>query len=281
MPKTSVESRAATVATTEQGERLPLRRFLVAAAAGIVAAAIAMNLPMGWLAEFDALPLHPLIVHGVIVALPAAAIWFVLAAWRPAVLVRTWWLGWTLAVLAVVGVSMAESSGESLAAAVGNPAEHAEAGDRVGPVAMALAVLVLALVFLRLVRRVGPLDRVVAVLGTVVAISMFPLTYLAGHSGAEAVWQEPYAQAKEPIATDMRTIPAAEVARHSTATDCWTIVDGSVYNVTSFVSRHPAGPGDLDRMCGGDASDSFLGQHQGQAEPEEWLATLRLGTVGN
>lgn len=255
--------------------------FAGAAAIGLVLIVITMNLPMGWLAEFDALPLHPLLVHGVIVVLPVAAIWFVLAAWRPNVVARTWWLGWTLAVLAVIGVSMAESSGESLAAAVGNPVEHAEAGDRVGPVAAALALLVLALVFLRLVRRVGPLDRVVAVLGTLVAVALFPLTYLAGHSGAEAVWKEPYAQAKAPITTDLRTIPAAEVARHATSTDCWTIVDGSVYDVTSFIARHPAGPGDIERMCGRDASDSFLGQHQGQAEPEDWLATLRIGTVGN
>jgi len=254
--------------------------FAAAAAAGVVLIAVFLNLPAEMWAEIDELPLHPLIVHGVIVALPATAIWFMVAAWRPKVLARTWWLGWTLAVLSVLGVIVASSSGESLAAAVGNPDEHAEAGDRLGPVTLVMAVLVLALVFVGLIRRIGPLDRVVAVVGTLVAVALFPLTYLAGHSGAEAVWQETYAEAKEPIATDQRTFTMAEVERRNTPAECWTIVDGVVYDVTSFISRHPAGGADIRAMCGRDASDSFLGQHQGQAEPEEWLATLRIGTVG-
>lgn len=201
--------------------------FAGSAAVGVVPIAMFLNLPMGLWAEVDELPLHPLVIHGVIVVLPATAIWFVLAAWRPNV----------------------------------------------------LAALVLAPVFLRLVRRVGPIDRVVAVLGTLVAVALFPLTYLAGHSGAEAVWQEAYAEAREPIATDQRTCTLAEVERRNTPAECWAIVDGVVDDVTSFISRHPAGPGDIERMCGRDASDSFLGQQQGQAEPEEWLATLRSGIV--
>lgn len=259
---------------------LSLRSFLIAAAIGIVpVVAVSQFLPMGALADFDELPLHPLIVHGVIVALPAVAVWFVVAAWRPQVLVRTWWLGWALAVIAVLGTLAAASSGESLAAAVGNPAEHAEAGDRLGPVSLAMAVLVLALVYLRLVRRLGPTDRVVSVLGTIVAVALLPLTYVAGHTGAEAVWKEPYAEARQPIVEVPGTYTVAEVARHASPEDCWTIVNGTVYDVTSFISRHPAGAADIRAMCGRDASDDFLGQHEGQREPEDWLATLRIGAV--
>merc|ERR1712054_717719 len=31
----------------------------------------------------------------------------------------------------------------------------------------------------------------------------------------------------------------AEVAKHTTKTDCWVVVDGQVLNVTSFLSQHP------------------------------------------
>ena len=52
-----------------------------------------------------------------------------------------------------------------------------------------------------------------------------------------------------------------------------------MYDVTSFVSRHPAGSADIRDMCGRDATEDFLGEHGGQGEPEKWLATLRIGTV--
>jgi len=43
-----------------------------------------------------------------------------------------------------------------------------------------------------------------------------------------------------------QTLPnytAAQVAQHSTSTDCWIILNSNeVYNVTAFLSIHPAGP---------------------------------------
>jgi len=32
-----------------------------------------------------------------------------------------------------------------------------------------------------------------------------------------------------------------EVAKHTTKTDCWVVVNGEVLNVTSFLSEHPGG----------------------------------------
>ena len=37
------------------------------------------------------------------------------------------------------------------------------------------------------------------------------------------------------------TISMAELARHNTAKDFWTAVDGLVYNVTLFAPQHPGG----------------------------------------
>jgi acyl-lipid (8-3)-desaturase len=33
----------------------------------------------------------------------------------------------------------------------------------------------------------------------------------------------------------------AEVAVHNTPSDCWLVIHGKVYDVTSYIARHPGG----------------------------------------
>jgi hypothetical protein len=255
------------------------RKFIALTAAGIIPIIVVMSLPMGTWADFTALPMHPLIVHGVIVALPVAALWLLLAVWKPAVLERTFPALWVLSVLAVIGVVAAKSSGDSLAAAVGLPEAHAAAGNRLIPVSIAMAATVLAFGFFRLVRPSTVLATGARALGAVAAVAVLPLVYVAGHSGAESVWEEEYAEAQEPIGVGDLSLSMDEVARHDTVEDCWAVVEGNVYDLTTFVARHPAGAGDIEEMCGTDATDDFVGEHGGQGEPEKWLDTLKIGVI--
>lgn len=41
---------------------------------------------------------------------------------------------------------------------------------------------------------------------------------------------------------ELPIITAAEVAEHTEKTDCWVILHGGVYDVTSFLAEHPGGP---------------------------------------
>lgn len=258
------------------------KRFIVHALAGIIPIGVFLLLPMGTWADITALPMHPLIVHGVIVALPIAAIWMLVSVWRPRVLTRTFSVLWGLSVLAALGVIAAKSSGDSLAAAVGLPSAHADAGNRLIPVSIALAVIVLIFGY---VTRVRPSRRLTAgarTLGGVAALAVLPLTYAAGHSGAEAVWEEEYAEAQQPISREELRLSMDEVMRHDTPTDCWSVVDGTVYDMTTFIARHPAGGSDIvEYMCGQDATEDFLGEHDGQGEAEKWLATLKIGVLAD
>lgn len=48
-----------------------------------------------------------------------------------------------------------------------------------------------------------------------------------------------------------------EVAKHNIASDCWVVVRGRVYNLTSFSSLHTGGSDKILYNCGKDGTNSF------------------------
>ena len=59
----------------------------------------------------------------------------------------------------------------------------------------------------------------------------------------------------------LKSFTAEEVARHAAANDCWVVIKGRVYDVTSYVEEHPGGLAIL-KNAGGDATAGFHGpQH--------------------
>lgn len=134
------------------------------------------------------LPLHPLVVHGVVVLLPLMAVLTV----GVAVLGR-WSRGaWPVVagnVVVTLMVLVARESGRRLQAAlpVQNEAieRHASLGDRL-PL-FALGVLA-ASVVVALVRSSTRMRWVGVVLTVVAAAAAITWTVLTGHSGAFAVW---------------------------------------------------------------------------------------------
>lgn len=82
-----------------------------------------------------------------------------------------------------------------------------------------------------------------------------------------------------PTTTPSASYTLATVALHKSASDCWTTVDGSVYNVTSWIAQHPGGSGAIISMCGVDGSSAFSGQHGGQKRPTSELASFKIGIL--
>lgn len=74
---------------------------------------------------------------------------------------------------------------------------------------------------------------------------------------------------------------AVQVGSHDSAASCWTVVNGNVYDLTSWIAKHPGGQGSIKMMCGADASDAFNQQHGGQGGPERILASYKIGTFLN
>lgn len=72
---------------------------------------------------------------------------------------------------------------------------------------------------------------------------------------------------------------AAQVAAHATAGDCWSIVNGKVYDLTSWIAQHPGGPSPIKSMCGKDATAAFNAQHASTKAAQSMLATFQIGTL--
>lgn len=80
-------------------------------------------------------------------------------------------------------------------------------------------------------------------------------------------------------AAQAATYTRAQVAQHSTTSDCWTIIGRNVYNLTPYVPNHPGGPGQIARVCGKVGTSAFNGQHGGNASIARMLKDYRIGNV--
>ncbi|KAF9174525.1 hypothetical protein BGX21_000902 [Mortierella sp. AD011] len=60
----------------------------------------------------------------------------------------------------------------------------------------------------------------------------------------------------------LRSISAAEVAKHNTPEDCWVIVNGQVLDVTKFLPDHPGGKKAILIFAGRDATEEFNMLHK-------------------
>jgi cytochrome b involved in lipid metabolism len=71
----------------------------------------------------------------------------------------------------------------------------------------------------------------------------------------------------------------ATVRKHRTATDCWSAVNGGVYNLTQWIGKHPGGSSAILSLCGKNGSAAFNGQHGGSAKVAAVLKPYRIGRL--
>jgi L-lactate dehydrogenase (cytochrome) len=60
----------------------------------------------------------------------------------------------------------------------------------------------------------------------------------------------------EPVlhTTDSGLISYSEVLKHNNTDSCWMIIEGRVYDVTTFLDQHPGGAGILLKNSGRDST---------------------------
>jgi hypothetical protein len=150
--------------------------------------------------HIGSLPLHPLLVHGVVVLLPLAAVAAMLHAVWPAARRRLGIVTPGLATVALILVPITVKAGEALAAAIGmNPkiARHQQLANTLLPWAIGLFLVAGALwIWYRYLepRQQGARTRLwinggLLVLAMVAGIGSIIDVVMIGDAGARAVWE--------------------------------------------------------------------------------------------
>lgn len=85
-------------------------------------------------------------------------------------------------------------------------------------------------------------------------------------------------------ATGQVTLDTATIAQHNSSTDCWLLIDTTVYDVASYLKLHPGGIGIILPFCGEDATTAFLtkdgrGSHSSVAMQD--LSQFAIGSLGS
>jgi hypothetical protein len=132
------------------------------------------------------LPLHPLVVHFAVILFPISLL-FLIAVVMVARLRSKHLLKAIVAVaLTTPFVFLAQQSGEALSEVLYEPEPHAEYGEMLMP--LALATLLVAVVFWWSLRGPKIFSQLLAVAVISLAFAGIAMTVVVGHSGAAATW---------------------------------------------------------------------------------------------
>jgi len=109
----------------------------------------------------------------------------------------------------------------------------------------------------------------------VIIISLISITPANAASSGGGSAPEP---AQKPVSTNL-PLTLDEVKKHNSAGDCWSIIDGNVYDLTNWVDSHPGGKERITAICGKDGTSSFLGKHSNSNSAKSQLTRFELGKL--
>lgn len=83
----------------------------------------------------------------------------------------------------------------------------------------------------------------------------------------------------EEVAEEPAGYTFADVQANDSASSCWSVINGNVYDLTGWINSHPGGSSRILNLCGTDGSSSFNAMHGGQSNPESRLQSFLLGPL--
>jgi cytochrome b involved in lipid metabolism len=267
----------------------------VSAVLAVLIIATALTPSTLW-AQIAGLPAHPLVVHGVVVLLPLASIFVLVGLFLPKLLKKSHVVVTVVLGVMAINAVAARLSGMALPEVEGMPEFHVQWGTVLVPIAVAMFVIFVVFSLVTYYLPKPLISRLLSILLGILAVASVAVTIVVGHSGTASVWQDTVisetdaessavseSSQGETVTIDepapTREITLDEVALHNTPEDCWTVVDGNVYDLSNFVSSHPGGQSAIQKICGIDGTETFTGKHGGQGAPNQRLSTLKIGEL--
>jgi predicted Zn-dependent protease len=110
------------------------------------------------------------------------------------------------------------------------------------------------------------------------AVIIVSLISIAPANAASSGGGSAPAPAQKPVSTNL-PLTSDEVKKHNSAGDCWSIIDGNVYDLTNWVESHPGGNERITAICGKDGTSSFLGKHSNSNSAKSQLNRFELGKL--
>lgn len=88
------------------------------------------------------------------------------------------------------------------------------------------------------------------IVGVVVVLAAAGLVFFGSKSNYKATPTDSVTASQ--VVTATSTYSLQEVSKHNSANSCWTTINSGVYDVTSWINRHPGGPEAILSLCGKD-----------------------------
>jgi cytochrome b involved in lipid metabolism len=70
-----------------------------------------------------------------------------------------------------------------------------------------------------------------------------------------------------------------DIATHNNATNCYTVINNSVYDLTMWVNIHPGGKRVILSICGIDGTEKFMAKHHGGEKFMNILSRYKIGIL--
>ncbi len=132
------------------------------------------------------LPLHPLVVHFAVILFPISLLGLIAVVMVARLRSKHLLKAIVAVALTTPFVFLAQQSGEALSEVLYEPEPHAEYGEMLMP--LALATLLVAVVFWWSLRGPKIFSQLLAVAVISLAFAGIAMTVVVGHSGAAATW---------------------------------------------------------------------------------------------
>ncbi len=82
---------------------------------------------------------------------------------------------------------------------------------------------------------------------------------------------------KKKILKNKHLFSMTEIRTHHTKNDCYLVINNKVYNVTSYLDKHPGGAQTIIDECGNEVTGVFAGIHSNNAW--DLLAKYKIGSI--